>query len=169
MIINHPVLNRFSPSIREISPETNDDKLIVPNTLQLSGLPCEPIFRTVAGSGNIQESSVMAERIITVANGGALLLELATLRQGYWEIDVFMAYRGNFVGVSNAGDARITIDLGSGSLTLLALYGQIEQGNSARRIKLMLQQTTVFSAFLGANGVGQEHMCVCSMIANKLL
>ena len=169
MIINHPVLNRFAPSIREAVPQINDDKLIIPNTLQLVGLPPEPVFRALPGSSNTQESSFTTEQNATVANAAAVSLNFGILRNGLWSLNIFVGYRANFVGSTQAGDVKLSMDLGTGNVQLLTLYASVASQSAFREIELMLIQNTTLTFTLGANSVGQEHMCNIHVIANKLL
>ena len=72
MIINHPVLNRLSPGIREATASINDDKLLIPNTFVLSGLPPEPLFRSIGAGGKVFESSFSLQSNVQVANAVAV-------------------------------------------------------------------------------------------------
>jgi hypothetical protein len=169
MIINHPFLNRFSPSIKEVIPEIDDDKLTVTNTLNMVGLPPEPSFRAAVGASNVQESSFHVDANVSIANAGASIFTLGILRSGWWKIYVQIAYRGNFVGVTQAGDARISIDAGTGSVQLLTVYANQQVFTVVREMEMMVANQATVTTFLNSNGVGQEHAANFSMVANKLL
>jgi len=169
MIINHPLLNRLSPSIREVEPQLNDDKIVIPNVLQLVGLPPEPSFRTVSAGSNVQESSFHAEVNTSVANGVSSNSTLGVCRSGWWKIYIQVAYRGNFIGSVQAGDARLAMDLGNGSIQMLTVYANSQALTVVREFEIMVQNQATFTTFLGPNGVAQEHSANFSMVANKLL
>jgi len=168
MIINHPVLNRFSPSIREIEPQLNDDKLVVPNVFSLQGLPPEPLFLTGV-STNAQESSFGTGTSQTIANGGPTTIQLATLRPGWWRIRSQGCYLANYTSVLQAGDMQITLGSPTQGFTLASLYAFAGAQYWDTEVEVLLQQNHTLSVLLNTNGVGQSHQVNSNILCNKLL
>lgn len=165
MIINHPVLNRFSPSIREVEPQLNDDKVIIPNVFQLTGLPPEPLY--IAGVINsTQESSFTTGNSFTVANGGPTNLTLCALRNGYWKIRMSGAYLSNYTSVLQGGDFQLLLTSGCQMVTLYAFPG-VQSFNT--EAEFLLPSNTSVQVLLNTNGVGQSHQASVHLICNKLL
>jgi hypothetical protein len=172
MIINHPVLNRFSPSIREIIPETDDDKIIIPNTFALVGLPPEPTYPQNA-TGQIAESSHFLNTFLQVNNGSGNTQQNQTitiLRNGYWNVNLHLEYISNFLDLASVHSfqIRLTPLLGF-STVILGIFGNIGVQNLVREFEVMIQTPSTIDCILAANGVGNDHKVSVSTFFNKLL
>lgn len=169
MIISHPVLNRFSPSIREVTPEIGDDTLEISPSLQLMGLPPEPTNRVIGGSGNLQESSFILSQVLQITNSGALLSQIVQCRPGYWRLFMNISYISNFLGTLQSGEANIGLDDGTGTSQVLTIYGNVGVQSQRHEFELMASRQYSLSLFLSSNTVGQDHRVLISIVGNKLL
>jgi len=168
MIINHPVLNRFSPSIKEIIPQTGDDAMVIPNTLQMMTLPPEPLFLT-GSSVNPQESSFGTGTSLTVANGGPTPVTMATLRPGLWRIRVSGCYLANYVSTLQGGDLQIILGSPTQGLNLLTFYAVVGTQSFDTEVEVLLPSNHTIGFTLNVNGVGNSHQASASVVCNKLL
>lgn len=171
MIINHPVLNRFSPSIREVEPQLNDDKLIIPNIFSLTGIPPEPVFRATPLSSKNYESSFALQSNASVVNAGQLITNIGNLVSGWWRIKIIGCYKSNYVAAGvNPGDWRFLYLDGVSNWQAIAIFAQLS-GSQIINVEheLFLPQVTSMSHIMDANGVGQEQICSISVQGNKYL
>jgi hypothetical protein len=169
MIINHPVLNRFSPSLKEVAPQTGDDSLLIRPEVQLTGLPPEPLNRTIAGAGAIQETSFFTNQVLQITNSGGLLSQICTLRNGYWNLRFSLSYIASFLGTLQSGECNIAIDDGSAGIPVLTVYGTVGAQTLRFDMDVMVRNTLIITLFLSANGVGQDHRAMAFVYGGKLL
>jgi len=168
MVINHPVLNRLSPSIREIEPQTGDDSLIIPNRFSFVGLPPEPLF--IAGtSTSTQESSFATGTSATIANAGATSFPLCTLRNGYWSIRISGAYSANYVSVLQGGDFQLNLSGPTQIAQILTRYAAVGAQSFDTTFEVLIQQNHALAFLLNTNGVGNSHQASVHVLCNKLL
>ena len=171
MIINHPVLNRLSPGIREATASINDDKLLIPNTFVLSGLPPEPLFRSIGAGGKVFESSFSLQSNVQVANAVAVTTPLGRLNTGWWKLFARGCYRSNYVlGTPTPGDFRFLFSDAVSNWQWFAIFAQtVGSQNFNYEAEFFLQNTLDISHIMDTNGVGQEQTCSLSIQANKLM
>jgi len=175
MVINHPVLNRFSPSIKEVMPEVGDDRILIRNLFSLTGLPPEPVQIQGGGINNPQDGSFANGTSFTIANAAASSVTLAFLRNGYWRIRVTGCYIANYVSILQGGDLQINLSTPSQIFQMGTLYA----GNNVQQfdfeIEVMLPTISVapfahtVSVTLNTNGVGNSHAVSAHILGNKLL
>lgn len=175
MIISHPVLNRFSPSIKEIVPENGDDTLHISPLLSLVGLPPEPTALTTI-LGITQESSSLAHSNLQVANAGSQSSNIMFLRSGWWKLQFHVTYQSNFLAETLNGEAQIILDNGSITRNIMAIHSVIGVQNFTFEREFLLRDGLTGPAFsqavqmnLAANTVGQSHQLSVSLSALKLL
>lgn len=168
MIINHPVVNRFSPAIREVEPVINDDKLIIPATFNLVGLPPEPLIVAGASAG-VQESSFSNGNSFTVTNAGPTAINLATLRNGYWRCRFYGCFLTNYTSVLQGGDFTITLLSATQTVQLVTLYAIPGTQIVDTTLEFLIAQNHIVNLTISANGVGQTAQVSMNILANKLL
>jgi len=168
MIINHPVLNRFSPSIREVIPQTGDDSLLIANQLALTALPPEPCIITGAATSP-QESSFATGTSATIANAAQSQITLCSLRQGYWSIRVAGCYIANYLSILQGGDLQIILSNGLQNYQPITLYASGGVQSFDTEFEIMLPDLHVLSFLLNTNGVGNSHAASVHVLGNKLL
>jgi hypothetical protein len=175
MIINHPILNRFSPSIKEVFPQTDDDKVVVPNIFNLNGLPPEPLQIQGGGTGQVAESSIATGTSLTVANSGPTSVLLAQIRPGWWRLRATGCYSANYVSTNQGGDFLVFLQSATQTYQMITLYAAVGTQSFNVEIEVMIPNTTnagnihQFSMQLGVNGVGNTHQVSCHILCNKLL
>lgn len=168
MLINHPVLNRLSPSVREVEPQTGDDTLVIPNRFSLTGLPPEPLF--IAGtSTSTQESSFATGTSGTITNAVGASFPLCTLRNGWWSIRISGAYSANYVSILQGGDFQVNLSGPTQIAQILTRYAAVGAQSFETEFKIMIQQNHAIAFFLNNNGVGNSHQASCHVVCNKLL
>jgi len=171
MIISHPILNRFSPAIREAQPQIGDDVVHIANKFHLTGMPPEPLFRAGPLFGKVYESSFAIQFNSQVANGAQATAQIGTLGPGWWRLKLTGCYRSNYVEAAvNPGDYRFLMaDLVS-NWQAISIWAQLSgTQNIDFELELFLSQTLVMTSILDANGVGQAHAITLAVVGNKYL
>jgi hypothetical protein len=163
MIIQRPILTRFSPAIREALPGLGDGQLQVDPAFNLAGIPPEPIFRGTAGANPITETSNSFNISGVVTNAGTLTTQQVRLKSGWWRINTQGLYVANyFTAIIGSADFSIFLDDGVNSINLVTLAAGLnlpQQWNMSMDLLIPspAQGFLQITSQLIANGVGQSH------------
>lgn len=168
------ILSELARGIGLSNPEGDMTDLQIPATFQPFLEPVAPLDAAIPTvSTDVQRGSWgISFSLIQPASTAAVVIDIATLGRGLWDIDVAMQLSGNFISTVAIADGTVRLSFPNGSaLQIIGLDSStLAVAFLRRRIRVLIANDgTLVQVRQGVTGVGETHKITASVYCAKML